>query len=485
MSKKLFSLFLTFLLCFSFCEAGYNKPPLGSQINWSNPLTKGLVRCWLMNERSGQIYDLCRQQIAIFSGSPTWKPGKYGSALYFDDVDDSADITNYLKIFATTGTWTCPAGVTSVTVEAWGGGGGGGGGGAAACGYGGGGGAYSKTNAISVTPGNNYTVTVGIAGTAGASTPTDGGTGGDSGFSDNSQILAKGGSGGQYGGGSIGVGIGGASASGVGDIKTSGGNGGTGYAGSVYAGGGGGSGGDTTSGGNGGNGTASVNGALGAAGTTNGAKGGAGSAAGSSPGGAGGGGNATFVGYAGAVGRVRISLYPPKTIQLPFTNYPFTIVFSGVRQSGSYSNWYGVHQTGLNLQRAAVYVSNTGLLTGVVYTGSTGGASQSVTVISTGQEFWGAYVGYSSTNRSMFCNGVFESNSTTSKIFPANPDTESFARFWGGMDPAYYLAKFNFVYVYNRALTNAEISRLYQEPFCIFKKPSLWKSVMRRIIMIQ
>ncbi|HPF00186.1 MAG TPA: hypothetical protein PKY63_05930, partial [Bacteroidales bacterium] len=29
--------------------------------------------------------------------------------------------------FTTSGTWTCPAGVTSVTVECWGGGGGGGG----------------------------------------------------------------------------------------------------------------------------------------------------------------------------------------------------------------------------------------------------------------------------------------------------------------------------------------------------------------------
>ena len=44
------------------------------------------------------------------------------------------------QIITTTGTWTCPAGVTSVKVEAWGGGGGGGGTSAAA-GYSGGGGA--------------------------------------------------------------------------------------------------------------------------------------------------------------------------------------------------------------------------------------------------------------------------------------------------------------------------------------------------------
>lgn len=31
------------------------KPPLGSQINWSHPLSQGLVGCWLMNEGGGTI----------------------------------------------------------------------------------------------------------------------------------------------------------------------------------------------------------------------------------------------------------------------------------------------------------------------------------------------------------------------------------------------------------------------------------------------
>jgi hypothetical protein len=34
------------------------KPPLGTQIDWSNPLTQGLVGCWLFNEGSGnRVYD--------------------------------------------------------------------------------------------------------------------------------------------------------------------------------------------------------------------------------------------------------------------------------------------------------------------------------------------------------------------------------------------------------------------------------------------
>ena len=32
---------------------GIQKPLLGKQINWSNPLAKGLVGCWVMNEGSG------------------------------------------------------------------------------------------------------------------------------------------------------------------------------------------------------------------------------------------------------------------------------------------------------------------------------------------------------------------------------------------------------------------------------------------------
>ena len=31
------------------------KPPVGSQVNWGNPLSKGLVGCWLLNEGGGGI----------------------------------------------------------------------------------------------------------------------------------------------------------------------------------------------------------------------------------------------------------------------------------------------------------------------------------------------------------------------------------------------------------------------------------------------
>ncbi|HSE34836.1 MAG TPA: hypothetical protein VLB83_01805, partial [Candidatus Paceibacterota bacterium] len=145
-------------------------------------------------------------------------------------------------------TWVAPDGVGTVYVEAWGGGGGGAGGASGnCCGGGGGGGAYARSM-VSVTPGNSYTVVVGIAGTAGANTPTAGGNGGDSMFSASSTILAKGGIGGGIGAN----GAGGAGGSGsTGSVVTyTGGQGGSGVS-TVSSGAGGGGAGDANNGGNG------------------------------------------------------------------------------------------------------------------------------------------------------------------------------------------------------------------------------------------
>lgn len=134
------------------------------------------------------------------------------------------------------GTWTCPAGVTSVIVECWGGGGGGGtASGNPATGGGGAGGAYSKKT-ISVTPSTVYNINVGAGGTAAA-------VGGDSWFSSSSTVIAKGGAGGATatGNSTNGAGGTGSSASCIGDVVYAGGNGGTGnYTSGVGGSGGGG-----------------------------------------------------------------------------------------------------------------------------------------------------------------------------------------------------------------------------------------------------
>jgi hypothetical protein len=82
------------------------KPPLGSQINWSHPLSKGLVACYLMNEGSGdKIYDLSGNNnvgtlIGMNNTTGGWSPGIKGQALKFDGSDDcvTASSNNFLGL---------------------------------------------------------------------------------------------------------------------------------------------------------------------------------------------------------------------------------------------------------------------------------------------------------------------------------------------------------------------------------------------------
>lgn len=186
-------------------------------------------------------------------------------------------------------TWTAPAGVTSVIVECWGGGGAGAGGG----GGGGGGGAYSKAT-VSVTPGNNYTVVVGLGG------PAPGGSGLDSTFNTTS-VVAKAGTGATAGTG----GTGGAAASGTGTVKYSGG---TGANASGSDGGGGGSSAGTAAGGNGASGATGGSAPTGGGAGGNGGTAGGNGAAGSAPGGGGGGcSSAGIAAGAGAAGQVKLT----------------------------------------------------------------------------------------------------------------------------------------------------------------------------------
>lgn len=201
-------------------------------------------------------------------------------------------------IFAT-GTWTCPAGVTSVLVECWGAGGGG-----STNVRGGGGGGYSAS-LLSVTPGVGYSVTVGT-GAAGAD-------GGDSSFGTGPLVLAKGGLSGANGG------TGGQASSGVGTTKFSGGTGSNNLA--ANNGGGGGCAGDLADGANapgpGGPGGAS----SGGAGNEN------GNQAGEDPGG--GGACSTSAQGAGGRGSVRIVYFA----RVADTSFPWIVRHGRGRQT--------------------------------------------------------------------------------------------------------------------------------------------------------
>ncbi|MGB0888064.1 MAG: T9SS type A sorting domain-containing protein [Vicingaceae bacterium] len=170
-------------------------------------------------------------------------------------------------------TWTCPAGVTSVTVTVYGGGGGGGGCNATSDGGGGGGGGGASQSTGPVTPGNVYNLMVG-AGGAGGVGQNDGAAGGQSWFNAPGTIQANGGSGGLRRTASGGLGGAGAAA-GIGTNTFTGGNGRRGRNHNNGRGGAGGGGaGSTANGGGGATTTYSV--VAGTGGATGGGNGGAG-----------------------------------------------------------------------------------------------------------------------------------------------------------------------------------------------------------------
>ena len=90
MIKKLLILLLLCSLCSSAFGQFQQKPFLGQQIDWSNPLSKGLVAGWWFNEGTGNI-------VNDFSGNGNtgmcvadthFVPGKFGPALSFDGTGD-------------------------------------------------------------------------------------------------------------------------------------------------------------------------------------------------------------------------------------------------------------------------------------------------------------------------------------------------------------------------------------------------------------
>lgn len=236
-------------------------------------------------------------------------------------VPGSATVTRYPEsppvptttVYDASTTFTAPAGVTSVTVSAWGGGGGGGREtGRRSTGGGGAGGAFALLSNLVVVPGSNYAVTVGAGGAGGsAAGGIDGLPGGASWFDAVDVVFAEGGAGGLGMTVNNGNGAGGAgsAAASIGDVVYRGGNGAQGNTGASGAGGGGagstGAGGDASVG-TGGTGT-SLYGGDGADGVGDGSDG----AAGSAFGGGGSGGNASnnddHDGGAGAGGRITVA----------------------------------------------------------------------------------------------------------------------------------------------------------------------------------
>ena len=240
----------------------------------------------------------------ILPNNTTYVPGSVNATITPPLDPGGTFVVNYTA----NDTFTVPANVTSLTVEAWGAGGGGGKSTAANnnAGGGGGGGGYARSS-LTVTPGSSITVNVGTGGTASNN-------GGDSWFGSSTTVRGAGG----LGGGADNVNGGSGGSSNIGNLATfNGGNGGNGHASGTNdtrrGGGGGGSATNTAIGGNGsaggsgsggGGGTGEANGGNGRQGSNNGF-------AGASPGGGGGGGGRLAIGGAGGNGRVRVTYTIP------------------------------------------------------------------------------------------------------------------------------------------------------------------------------
>jgi hypothetical protein len=69
------------------------KPPLGSQLNRSHPLSRGLVGCWLLNEGGGtKIFDLSGNGThGTFNGNVAFNLSPKGTQVYFDGAGDYVD----------------------------------------------------------------------------------------------------------------------------------------------------------------------------------------------------------------------------------------------------------------------------------------------------------------------------------------------------------------------------------------------------------
>ena len=87
-------LLIILLLCL-FCSPALAqiKPMLGEEINWGDPVTKGLVGAWFFLGGSGnKVYDLSGNgNTGTLVADTHWVPGKFGSALDFDGTGDYVD----------------------------------------------------------------------------------------------------------------------------------------------------------------------------------------------------------------------------------------------------------------------------------------------------------------------------------------------------------------------------------------------------------
>ncbi len=155
MKSKLIGLFLLIWVT-GFSQSVPNTTTFSLQdvINAVSPSSNDLVECF--NDANPDYFN------DTYKAQYYAEYGNLNNLLMFRDYGAHNALT--VVLFTSSGTWTVPTGVTSVTAECWGGGGAGGAGGTGTQGGGGGGGGgYHKATAT-VTPGTVCYFTVGSGG---------------------------------------------------------------------------------------------------------------------------------------------------------------------------------------------------------------------------------------------------------------------------------------------------------------------------------
>ena len=159
----------------------------------------------IMDANATNIYETKK---LVFQTSKALKAILIGFLVFILSIILLNTTAQTVNTFTTSGSWICPAGVTAIKVECWGGGGAGGGANQTRTGGGGGGGgSYNSQTNLTVVPGTAYSYTVG---TGGVGTITNGASGGTSVFI---SVTAPGGTGGSAAASSNSSGSGGAGGS--------------------------------------------------------------------------------------------------------------------------------------------------------------------------------------------------------------------------------------------------------------------------------
>ena len=72
------------------------KPPVGFVVDWGDPISKGLVGCWLFNEGAGtKVFDISgKNNRGTLTNGPTWGTGQIGGGVVFTSASSQCIVAS-------------------------------------------------------------------------------------------------------------------------------------------------------------------------------------------------------------------------------------------------------------------------------------------------------------------------------------------------------------------------------------------------------